>query len=57
MPRQKIASIVDGKGLADVRCDKIVVSVLTPRAERLGKLGWKLRQALDGIDVIPLLGR
>jgi hypothetical protein len=57
VPRQKIASIVDGKGLADVRCDKIVVSVLTPRAERLGKLGWKLRQALDGIDVIPLLGR
>ena len=56
MPRQKIASIVDGKGLANVRCAKIVVSVLAPRADRLWKLGWQLCQALNGLDVILLLG-
>ena len=56
MPRQEVASIVDGKGLANVSCDKIVVSVLAPRAERLGKFGWKLCQALNGTDIILLLG-
>src|SRR5512140_3443005 len=55
MPREKIASPVDGHGLVDVGGHKVVEPVPDARDQRGRRLGRLGHQTLDGADVVLAL--
>ena len=54
MPWKEVTGVMNRECLTNMCGNEVVKAVLASRANRFGKLGWKLCYALDGLNVVLL---